>query len=161
MNLSAAELFDWKWGGGAANELQAALSVPGHPGPYVSSTDPRRIRVEWANGAHMTMRFGMVSCHFEELSSYAGRKHATGLYTALCRRLEPVFAAWPCMRAVTCEPATGFARDKLSRRGAWSPTDTPFWIWWLKERNEFDFHAAIDFAESIRQERLELMVQGS
>jgi hypothetical protein len=131
----AAVSFDDFYGKGAWDALVEALQVPDHPAPQIMSElgggKPDKVYVWWPNGAHMTVRLTDVAAHFQELCSAVGREAPTGLYSALCERLLPVFQGMG-IHAVTCEPATDFAKDKLRRRGQWGASwwSPDVWMWW-------------------------------
>lgn len=130
---------DTMYGGGTTAALLDALAVPGHPSPILGikggDSEPLTANVSWQNGAHMTMRLSPRVVHFQELCSAVGRERPTGLYTALVEQLIPVLKLR--VPAITCEPATDFAKDKLGRRGEWQEFGD-FWIWWLRGEPDLD-----------------------
>lgn len=153
-------VFDEAYGAGAWTRLVQALAVPGHPLPAVTLDavqQPWRVKVDWGNGAHATLRFdGGPAVHFQELCSAVGREHATGLYTTLVAQLVPVAQSLG-IYAVTCEPATDFAKDKLMRRGRWMPVGG-WWVWWIltpEDRQTLDYvvRQARELVRKVQAER--------
>ena len=143
--------------------LHEALVVPDHPLPIVhfARTDPPKAHVSWQNGAHMTMRWGPSSVHFEELSSAVGKAHPTGLYSAVVSRLWALFTCHPWfswVQAVTCEPATAWATAILARRGDWAPlfgTAGTVWVWWMRPATADAGREALELVRAVQAERVD------
>jgi hypothetical protein len=115
---------------------------------------PQSARVNWANGAYLTMRYrpeGKVVL-FEKLCSSKGREGPTGLLTHLCETLPPVFKA-AGVEAGVMETAEGaWATDKLFKRGEWVKVGD-FYMWWLRTWSASGIVEATRLIDAVRSER--------